>query len=305
MIISDWINYVFYRFITPHEASFADMGLGIRARARRFSAQWAPHLRCSRDFIERNSRGDTAILGAGRLFDVPVAELAARGKVYLIDNDPGAVGSWRKICDSEAIFGLQQDVSGIFREFNLALKDFFKRFSTRDDAALIDFVADFTARASSSDGLKLPEQPETIVSVNLLSQIPVYFIDELCTATAKFWGFSPTVPPPEAINGAYRAFGEMLQRQHLKMLAKSGARRVIVITDLEYYYYLPKEPRWQVEEGLYLEENFIPKLLCQMTGIGTDTWWWHIVPAGKEAAHGEIHKVLALAFERSDFGATQ
>lgn len=301
MILSNWINYLIFfilRFLKPKEVAFTSMGLGIRTRAKRFSEQWRPHLECSRSFIKKYSRGDVAVLGAGRLFDVPVKDLAAAGKVFLVDNDPGAVSSWRGVCDGERVSGQQIDVTGLFENFVADLEEFFKINKKRDDSKLVSFIAELTARAAQVHGLSLEELPDTVVSVNLLSQIPVYFIDELCTATVKHWGFSPSAPPPEAIDGAYRAFGEMLQREHLKLLAKSAERRVIVITDLEYYYYLPKEPKWQVEDGLYLSASYLESL-PMMTLVGTDTWWWHIVPAGGESAHGEIHKVLALVFERS------
>ncbi len=299
MSILNWLQYVKVKLQHPNLVGYADMGLGIAARERRFRRFWAPHLRCSKEFIAQHVTGSCCVFGAGRLFDFPLEELRERkiGPIRLIDNDPGAIAACRRRCRRSAeISFILQDLTGVFEDFNSQLKVFFTANPQRNDKEFVRFILDWSGKVGNTQ--IDCDKVDTVVSLNILSQLPVYFIDEAARYTHRSWGFSGTAPAPESIEAAYSQLGAALQRQHLRLLAKTARARVIVITDLEYYYYRTSEANWQIDEGLYIH----PIVPVGFEETVRDSWWWHIVPAGYEADYGEIHNVGARLFTRKQKG---
>lgn len=276
---------------------FLRMGRGIEQRHQRCAGWWEPHLRCSRDFIARHAGPGArcAVFGAGRLLDVDVDALLGKfEKVELFDADASCLPAWRARFGEE----LGRRIIPRVQDLTEALDTWSARLRARprgDDLAQL--LLSSQARLPSWSG----ESFDTIVSLNVLGQIPLYwrdFVREECSPLSE-----------EQESALYASMSE-LQRSHVEGLFLSRARQVIALFDSEYYFYESSRSEWSVEEALFGD---VPRMIFPGAGpsgcaaapdaggktlVAAESWLWHLAPQFVEHNdEGEIHKVEARVWE--------
>lgn len=275
-----------YRYKSPKD--YLSMGLGIEARRNRNRERWRKHLEYSqafqRDQLADLSGSSIAILGAGRLFDVPCDFYAQRcHKVALYDWDIGASKSWRRwkrssqiniemhCCD---ILGTLERWSQIFCSAPGDIDSIVKNLSElKVDYSVLPLI-----------------RGDTIVSLNLLSQVAVYWWDRV----ERWLGESRL--GNNLIAEALGRCCKELEVAHLHQLSSSGAERIIVLADRYLHYYKSSMSQWQTESALFVD---FPESLPGYERLSSDSWFWHIAPQGVEHPDfGEIREVGAVAFKR-------
>ena len=277
------------------------MGLGIEARYLRCKAFWKRHLELSKEFqvrgFERLGTGGTAaILGAGRLLDVASESLLSRfNKICLVDADPSARAAWRRL--RKQLRPGQQldeqvcDLTGSIENWTRQLRSFLNASTERSPAVLAEFLL----------GLRTAdlevERCDLVVSLNLLSQIGIYWKDRFEAAAAD-WNVRSDEHGnfQEPVASALADSLRKLEEQHLGLLSATGAQVIVILTDSAYLYYTRDRAEWQEEQALQLRNVHLNGYsLCEQ-----DTWFWHIAPQGIEQPdYGAIHQVQALCFVRA------
>jgi hypothetical protein len=133
-----------------------------------------------------------------------------------------------------------------------------------------------------------------VVSLNILSQIPIYWRERALKLLKKV---APhLVGADDALSSVVEAelsrHAALLQHEHLQQITSLGRRLIVVISDVEFYYYQRHEAQWQVEPALYGID--LPSIPGQVRLARS--WLWHIAPQGVEQDdYGVIHKVQGFA----------
>ena len=286
-----WLSYYLDRIRYPHVVDFISMGLGIEARYRRCARAWEPHLRLTQEFLEAAASdlcpaARIAILGAGRLLDVPIDKLMGMAKeIHLFDADPGCLRRWRALPPERALVVPHiMDLTGTLARWTESL---------RSDVRMSAITADAVAESLENLAVDKPpslESYDLVISLNLLSQIPIYWRDRVESIVGPRLTDNPRVA-----TALERTYGQ-LQTAQLKLLSNSNARRIVLVTDERFFYYRNDIAPWQEEQSLYLDSL----LLAGYAVSSSDSWYWHIIPQGiEEADFGSIHAVKALEFRRT------
>jgi hypothetical protein len=263
-----------------HDKDFLVMGLGIERRARAYHEFWSEHLRRSREFIAGalpESSTDVSILGAGRLYDIEIASVAQRSRcIRLADLDRGCEATWRRAVQSHPEVNFVYhflDLTGVLRRWTSSIQ----RCNSRQ--ALTDVLEQLSTEA-------LPDPPiptaAVVVSLNLLSQIPLYWRDrvEMFAATRGWGSFEESA--------GLRSTMEALQMQHLEGLRQCGADTIIIVTDVDFGADGPP--------ALTPRVDF--RTIPEYTLKAADAWTWTVVPPQPTDLRGEVHAVEAVAFRK-------
>ncbi|NDC37343.1 MAG: hypothetical protein EBZ48_04750 [Proteobacteria bacterium] len=217
--------------------------------------------------------------------------------IHLADADPAVSPYWRKFSRYAMQHGAQVhplhiEITGRLQRWEEAVHRALggKRHLTASDvAAVLDSLANLPRAVCP-----LP-LCEVAISLNLLSQIPIYWRERILRLIRRY---APDLVAsddrnPEQITASLDRLCQLLQTEHLRDLARLGTRLAILITDEEFYYYHWDRSNWQVEQALYgVDLNSLPGHPLLL-----DSWLWHIAPQGvEEAEYGAMHKVKAVAF---------
>lgn len=240
--------------------------IALDARARRCGAAWAPHLAACRSTIRTAiSRTDrrrlAVVLGAGPLNDVPVAMLAAAfERVMLVD-----------------VLHLRATRTAVAAHATVDLV-------SSDVTGMIDTVHGLPARRKKGETLMLPRAPDMVlpvppqdidllVSLNLLSQLPVplwHYLDD------KIRGIDETV---------LDRFAATVIEAHLTGL-RDLPGTVCLIADLERQYVDRAGRIIDREDALYG---------CQLPPDATAGWrgWlWDVAPIGELDRRWSLRRVV-------------
>jgi hypothetical protein len=283
-------------------ASYLRAGLGIEIRARKLAMHWRPHQDRSREaqrrWVGESSGGRLAVLGAGRLLDFEHALAKRFEHLRFVDADPLCQPFWkRQHPRHEPVIA---DVSGCLAGWTESLPP---------SASWQE-----TLSAISRQRALVPDAPwlqdcHSILSLNLLSQIPIVWQERAEAHLCKRFGSRWTKAREEEWLTAVEPGARSLIESHLAMLNQSGARRVLLITDLAYIEYKaerrysrklfapPPDIRgFEAEDAMYGVEH---PSLSNYTRVDADQWLWHISPQGIESRKsGSVHVVGSFAFER-------
>jgi hypothetical protein len=296
--LSKTINYSLLSLLHPGARDFLDMGFGIEARHRRCHSYWAKHIANSLAFQESALREivngeNVAVLGAGRLLDINLPELRRSHRhVELIDADPSALSTWRKKAPERD--GFSHHISEVTGTLSSWTKQLERAIEKRGPAAG-EALRALNTLPSPLAGRKF----DTVLSVNLLSQIPVYWNDRASALLRKHRGLETdsTGNFPPAVQSALESSLTKLQSQHLELLGSLGAREVILIFDRAFLYYRTDHAHWQEERSIYIEN---PVLLNGYEVTAQDSWLWHIAPQSiEEKDYGLYCEVQAMRFSQS------
>lgn len=282
------------------------MGLGIEARYGRCARYWRRHIELCKEFqrsalAELPQGGTVAVLGAGRLYDLDVELLKSRfSRIELFDADPGSLRIWRALLPrGRSVDYHLTDLTGCFDAWRGELR----RFLARGRPGPAE-VAEFLQQLHAPNPAPLPGSFDCVLSINLLSQIPIYWRDLFLRAAERKLGLAADARGdlPAPVQAALDASLGRLQAAHLEMLARSAREKVVLISDCEFMYYNRCAAGWQVESALHVPlpaKGSTAPVLAGFATRGSDSWLWHIAPQDVEQPdYGQIHGVQAWALER-------
>lgn len=258
------------------------MGRAIEDRGIRCAGWWEPHLRCTREFLERGvpASKKVAVFGAGRLLDLNLKRLLERCEVvHLFDADPGCMRAWRAAAGKE--FGKRVvprivDLTECLDEWSHGLA------RSARVGTLAEYLTSREAPIPSWSG----EGFEGIISLNMLGQIPLYWRDRVLTGKSELSDVEA-----EAL---MRCMGR-LQAAHAEGIAQLQPTWAAIITDTEYYFYDVDQPEWRVESAVFDEKTRdMLRLRPESRTPRSESWLWHVAPQFIESdVEGEIHRVEA------------
>jgi len=283
-------------------ASYLRVGLGIEIRARKLAVHWRRHQDRSRAAQARWPAGGEriAVLGAGRLLDFEHSLEQRFDHLRFVDADPLCAPFWkRKHPRHEPVIA---DVSGCLAAWTTALPR---------AASWAETLAAIGSQRAPTVVAPWLRDCDAILSLNLLSQIPIAWQERVEAHLRKQFGSEIVQSKEEEWLAAVEPGARSLVESHLSMLNQSGARDVLLITDLAYIEYAGKhkysrhrlDPPPNVtgaerEDALYGVEH---PALSNYQRTAADEWLWHVSPQGLESSHkGSIHVVGSFAFQFSD-----
>jgi hypothetical protein len=287
MLIWNIIRYHFYKRVGKRTlkfslADFIDQGIGLEVRSKKYNLLWQPHLNKCKDFIlkaldaihEKNNVKHILVLGAGRLNDFPFQQILNRNiKITLVDIDPSNISSWSKLQRKypKLIEWHIADVTGRFESWSKQLKQSLN-------------LADPFLKTTRTLNPLFEEKFDFVISLNLLSQLGVFWCDRVIKALNKRSELEKFIEETSLI----------LEQEHIDLLQRVSKHAYCLIADELFHYYLPDKSHWQSENACQVDRN---QDLENFTRVSEDCWLWHLRPAGSEGEkYGEIHRVLAQLF---------
>ena len=267
------------------------MGLGIEARYERCRSHWQPHLENCKKFIESCAipqSASVAVLGAGRLYDLPNT-LLSNSNATFFDADPSAAAYVRSRFPT--IKYELVELTGVLDQWTIALTQHVAHSKDPDDIARLLASLRVTALPS------VVERFDIIISLNLLSQIPLFWRDRVQDILARKAGLHSNEQgayAPEVQKALEHSMAE-LQRAHLAMLHSSNAKILIVISDRTFHYRAAGKKDLD-EPAIFLD---VAQSLPRFTVSDRTSWCWEIAPQGVEqAGFSQHHTVEASVFLR-------
>lgn len=297
MNIIQYLQYYIASWRHPSRKDFISGGFGIAERFKRCKRYWEPHLKLSRAFISKGlydlNASSIAVLGAGRLLDVPLDAISTHAKgITLVDADPGVLPFWRRAgrkVNTLLTFEIC-DVSGRIDVWTDSLSSLNPSCTAESAAAFLTSLSEARGPAPAPLGTF-----EVVISVNLLSQIPLFWEDRVRAAFPHL-AQGPEAQMPDQLEKALARTKNLLIEEHLAALGAMSTNRIILITDSLFHYYTKDKAHWRTEEALGFPRQLE---VAGFAMTAQDSWLWHLAPQGVEREeYGEIHKVSALLLER-------
>lgn len=273
------------------------MGFGIEARYLRCKQYWKRHLEYCKDFQRKSvascKGGSVAVFGAGRLYDLNLDVLRENfNTIHFVDADPIAVSKWgefeRSLAATQKFNSQLVDITGSLSKWTAMLR------SALEGGGVLE-----PKIVQLLDSLQLGDPPnlkvDVSISLNILSQLGIYWRERVEALWHSYCG-GPDTDLPGPVEKALNRSIRRLEEQHLRMLSRNSASRIILLYDWVFLYYRNDQAVWQKEQALELEPEF------NLPGFGLihhDQWYWHIAPQGVEQhEYGIIHEVHARCYAR-------
>ena len=285
-------------------------------------------------FPAAGQKGELLVLGAGRLYDFNAA--AARKQFYslcLADGNPECLAEWKKLARTHGFICRFE-----IMEFSGLINSWLEKLQPLKGASW-DTVLDEVKHLTGADRPLPPSRFASlgsfqgVLSLNVLSQIPLLWQDNLEKLLRKFFGRRFVGEREEEWLDAFMPSARALVFQHLRDLFVLEPQSVLIITDEEYAYYrgtLPystgsfreapvvwdrngwSENKAFVKKGQELEDPIRVEVFDALYGIDIadialwqrfelkptllGRWLWHIQPSGTERnVRGTIHRVAAVS----------
>lgn len=218
------------------------MGLGIERRSERFSSAWEPHFKSSKTqqarWAETVSGKLLAVLGAGRLFDFEKALVDKFSGIDLIDADPLCQRNWRGLRRTfpKTAFGFYElELTGALSDWSVEAMRAFRRAEWKQALQTLEKLR--PPSPSPFAGYLRDRRPDAILSLNVLSQLPVMWQDLLEIALVRRFGREQVKEREQEWLAAFAPSARVLVREHLGDLASADASEILILTDVEYLYY--------------------------------------------------------------------
>ena len=267
------LRSILYRLLygDPYKLGYVQAGMGIARRRASYSAEWNAHIQHTQAVQDAwyqtlpNSVVSLAVIGAGRLFDFNANFPEAISHIKLFDADPNCRSSWKRFARRHPTV----DVSSHFVEISGKIYPWAERVR-----ALLKQHTRASADALWNDALlalnQIHTQPlksevinglfsisaDAVISLNILSQIPIQWQMWVEQALNRAFGRAFVQERELAWLKALRPSCAQLVREHLMLLAASGAKHSLLITDLEYVEYkLPPQLRNGATSAVLLWES--------------------------------------------------
>lgn len=238
--------------------------VALGARYRRQRAAWAPHVAACHAFVMEAAErapagGRAALIGSGRLIEVPLDRLAARfDEVLLVDlvHTPGVRLAARRLPN---VHLLSLDATGLLVPLAAAL--------ARGGPLPAPAPPPLAPLAFGDRPL------DFAVSCNLLSQLPLLPLDAIARRA------------PRTAEAERAAFARRLVASHLRWLAGS-ARHAALFSDLESLW---------MKDGRVVERDDSSWGLAPPPP--DLTWDWAIAPAPEEEPGRDLHHRVGAWFD--------
>ena len=297
---------------------FKHQGKGILNRASKYEKAWLPHITNTKKQItswaeNSKSKKEISILGAGHLLDVPLDSIKNNfNQIYLSDANINCVTTWCKF------FSSQKNVYHAFYDITATLSHWLNH--------LRDIKADHSVFIKELNSLSIKNKSifikaKNILSLNLLSQLPIYWQHAASQIFINKYGHKFYLKKEEDLNLALLPSSRLLIKAHLDYLIpnlKNESR--LIIFDKTFYF--PNNP--EVSFDIVNQDNDWPKIVFNhlsnssqiiyeqdaLCGLSISDWlknlspkikykiennWlWEIVPKGVKEPQ-EIHLVSALS----------
>ena len=310
--------------------SIPQQGLGLKRRYETCHHYWVEHLQNNKDFQNQAIKyfaeqqnndqiNSLLLLGAGRLYDVDVSLLKKHiKKIILQDADPLCLSYWIKAFNHHS----SQNIYNI-KDLTSCFYPWYQKIKQLNKADLLTEFQAFGKNVSSHSTTALP-QVDIIFSQNILSQLPLYFI-EATKAAIKKSRIKKSINP-EYYDKLYLLAQEFFIYQHLQSLNESKAKMILLIADISCCEYSiensdkfdivtapPVEyqnQRWVASNNSAekllsasytnllepaLDLNKIELIMNNYKSIFKNNWVWHISPQGLEQkSKGFAHALQAL-----------
>ena len=303
MILStfkNYLDYYFYSLLHPSRRDYLSSGIGIRERNRRIGHFWKRHLESCRAF-QRKALEDLGpissvfIPGCGELLDIDIEHLALNSEsIHCLDANPLAEKSVKRRAKPFGKSGARvsfstEDISGVMDEWTERLCDISRK--TKDSKEIASFI-----KSLDAPRLSYPEH-ELVLSINVLSQIPIFWKDRAADLILKNAGISIEGDDcDEDLKLALESSYGKLQKQHIELLAHSASKAIIFISDTSFTYYGASSHEWDEDRAIFCDW---PPHFNSFDLRFYENWNWDIAPQGFEFRDfGSMHPVSAFYFKR-------
>ena len=323
------LRYWLHSLLQPEmrELGFPAGGLGIERRYRNYGKlDWAPHLEKCKELQSQLPDGKSlSVLGAGRLYDVNLQALASKFPlIRLIDADPLCLAKWkRETRNLPSSFEFKiVEVTGLILNWKRA----FYKFLSEENVSLEKSLSYLETLQNNSFETSATEDifnSECLISLNLLSQIPLAWQVQVEKILIKFYGKKAVSEAEDEWLLALQASANYLTKKHLSDLQTSGAKNILLITDTEYVHYKSDSPtpslepiswdnHWIADDsitkrehipalfGLDIEDENLLKYLKGYELKANNSWSWNIVPLNKDLkGQGETNRISSYWLRKS------
>jgi hypothetical protein len=266
--------------------------IAIKHRYQRCFTQWKAHLENSKIFINENIDRDANIFGSSYVLVLGAGFGNDLDLYFLTDNFEKIIladlfflkSARKKLSFYPNIFFSEFDITQCMEEILLLLQRY-----KNDKNSFLEKLKEFTEQRSNSANnfeehpfLKLIHNNETknIISLNLLSQIPLTFT-RLFETTFK---------------GSYNekefsCFYKMLIKEHLQLMthAKKQGKSVLIISDTSKYTSDRRGKEISQESSLYeisIKQN-LPNVKEQKK------WYWELAPLGELSSNYSLRLLVS------------
>ncbi len=294
-------RYYFHALRHPRQKDFISQGLGIEARQQKTDGTWQPHLERCRSLQTRGfSHGigeDLVVLGAGRLYDFAAESAAAIfSRIEFVDYDPGCVYAWKNFQKSRPHISCKYSL----RDITSVLEAWTVRLAGARTLSEIEQVLCSLEASAVWNGVS-EAAPRTVLSLNLLSQIPLYWRDRVheILRTRFHLDSDDDGSLPEKLESAMQESMRRLETAHLEQLQASEAKVLIVIADTHFNYYLDEKGPKRTEAALAPElmDNAGALEIAGYKLLHAENWLWHLMPKGiEDKNYGITHAVSGWVY---------
>lgn len=282
----------------PNRRDYLKMGLGIASRNKVFRRYWQAHLDFSASFVSDAARivsgRQATILGAGRLLDVDLGALLESFEVVnLVDADVGVMPKWKdaiRTYGKDRIIPHYLEVTGLIDRWSDKLEKLLPKTGL-NQSNLIEALTLVTTLGITDE---IIPRSDLVVSLNLLSQIPLFWRDRVYAQVRK-----SKLESSVDLDAALIESMTQLQLKHLRDLSKCARKGVALLTDTDFLYYQKGGNNWSDHPALQDEifETLRRNELGDFKLEKSDSWWWHLVPQNLDCGEfGEIHRVEARLY---------
>jgi hypothetical protein len=339
------VKFLYAKLKYPRAASlgFPVMGFGLVDRHHNFRVHWKNHiehtLAAEQSWLDEISSSLTSdsslvVLGAGRLFDFNQNLINHFSQICLVDADPFCLPTWKKLSRR---FGKEKSISFSIEDVTGILADWKSKFeteiSTDSWGSALAKLKEITQHQKSRQTILESVQNYSVISLNLLSQLPLAWQDIVENILSKVFGATFTSEHQSEWLEAFYTSASFLVENHLAKLNLSNAKHILIISDVEYlhysgeltfnrsssgqapFIYQPDRPEdlWTRNPLLSAEKKLNCEVSPALYGVPIEnmdylksvfntynvafknTWLWHIVPQGLEdSSKGSIHRVRAI-----------
>ena len=322
------------RYPRLFEMSIPQQGLGLERRYERCSHYWAEHIdhcknaqkKCLEELKAlwpNKELLSLSIIGAGRLYDLDIGILREQTeKIFLQDADPLCSARWRSIFKADYVSsrcGIS-DITSVFEPWYLKIKK---------SSGKISILEEFKKLSQSLNHSysEMLLKHDLILSQNILSQIPIYFLETTKSAVQKS-SLKDKLISPKQLDDLYREAKQFFINQHLQSLNSSPAKMILLTTDVSSCEYvvdklysknevspppvLFREHSWSpnnlsdrnllsasyqnlLEPVIGPDLSELESIMTNYKATHTDTWTWHISPQGVDTREvGSVHLVKSI-----------
>ncbi|RME59873.1 MAG: hypothetical protein D6780_04445, partial [Candidatus Dadabacteria bacterium] len=264
---------------------------------------WKAHIENSSLMQINNLTGINSLLiiGAGNLIDCPIKKLLNLvRKITLLDLDPACRSLWAKYGFSRTSAYRSYLITDITNcLFSWSIK-FEKEVSLyRREKALKKAEELLFSFCQKEIAVPLFNKFEAVVSLNILSQLFIYFSEKALSTLLKCKVLEQSIYNSEVIR-YLDIISKKIENHHLKTCFSLAKKKVIIISDKLFIYYQAENPLWEEVEAVRWDFKTAAKKGWRLKECSS--WYWNIVPLNTEIeGGGRVNLVKGSVFEKETY----